>query len=259
MHHEVKGGIKPFFSCLAMAACLLLNSGCAPGQTGIAAEVSPKLDSLLLVLKDVQVKQDFMAKKLGFSLAADTLPREIPLEGSPFLGPEDAKVTLVEFTDLECPYCVKFQPVLDSLAARFPRDLRIVTKHFPLMMHSRAMPASAASIAADYQGRFHAYRKALAPHFRNLADSVLLSAAIQAGLDTARFRKDAVLEPEMKKLIGKDIALGNRLGVQGTPWIFIQGRPVTVRTLEELSEKVAAQIQGAKPVRMGYATGEAQP
>jgi protein-disulfide isomerase len=121
--------------------------------------------------------------------------------------------------------------------------VRVIFKHFPLSFHPQARPASAAAIAAGKQGKFFEFRYKVAPHFRDLKDSVYLAVAKDLGLDLVRFKKDMALTPEVSKLLDEDTELGRRVGVEGTPTIFINGRLAQERTFEYF-ERMIKQKKG---------------
>lgn len=213
--------------------CLGLFSGCvSPGVEGRLRAIEIRQDSILTILSSMREKTDFVATRVGWRPPADTSPKVIPIGGSFTRGPANAAVTLVEFSDLQCPYCAQLAPILDSVSKAFPNDVRLVFKHFPLSFHPQARAAAAASIAAGKQGKFFEFRFNAASHFRNLGDSLYLALARDLGLDMERFKKDMVLSSEVNKILQEDVELGRKVGVEGTPTIFVNGRLATDRSFE---------------------------
>ncbi len=100
----------------------------------------------------------------------------IPIEGDPARGPSNAKITLVEFSDFQCPYCAKAVVSLYSLMAKHPADIRLVFKQFPLDTHSQAALAAEAALAAHAQGKFWPMHDKLYANFRILSAEKILSA-----------------------------------------------------------------------------------
>src|ERR1700685_156943 len=88
-------------------------------------------------------------------------PVTIPVDGSPVRGPADARITLVEFSDFECPYCSAAVKQVDTLMAAYPKDVKLIYKQFPLSMHPHAQFAAEASLAAGGQGEFFGMEKGL--------------------------------------------------------------------------------------------------
>lgn len=147
----------------------------------------------------------------------------IPTAGSPFIGPSDARITLVEFSDFQCPYCVKAVPQLQAVLKAYPTQVKLVFKQFPLDIHSEAALAAAAALAAHKQGKFWPMHDSLFAERGNLSRTTILALVAGFGLDTKRFEAD-LDSPEIQKAIARDVEDGNRAGVQGTPTLFIDGQ-----------------------------------
>ena len=158
-------------------------------------------------------------------MEADNKVWDIPDEDSPVFGnTKNPKLTIVEFTEFQCPYCSRIAPTMQELNKKYPNEIKFVYKHFPLSFHSNAKAAAAASIAAQKQGKFWEFRYALAPHSRELGDSIYLAVAKEVGLNVEQFKKDMVLDSAMNARIDKDFQLGVKVGVQGTPNFYINGK-----------------------------------
>jgi glutaredoxin len=143
---------------------------------------------------------------------------ESPVRGSPM-----APVTIVEFSDFECPFCAAAHPVLERIVSESDGKVRLVFKQFPLDAHPNARAASRASVAAGRQGKFWDMHDRLFEHQNQLEPRQLEAHAEALGLDLERFRKDMESEATERR-IEEDRALGRRAGVRGTPSIFINGR-----------------------------------
>lgn len=150
---------------------------------------------------------------------------EVPLGDSPRLGPDDAPVTIVEFGDFECPFCVKGNRTVQAMKERYGDDIRIVYKHNPLSFHSRAFVAARASVAAHRQGKFWAFHDALYDQGAKIEKGTLDAVAKRAGLDMKKFQR-AMNDPALDEQIQADLELGAQLGVTGTPAFFVNGRPI---------------------------------
>jgi protein-disulfide isomerase len=150
-------------------------------------------------------------------------PVAIPTAGSPIRGPADAALTLVEFSDFQCPYCYLAAGKLDAVLKAYPGKIKLIFKQFPLDTHSQAALAAAAALAAHRQGKFWPMHDALFAHRRELSPPSVLALARDAGLDMNRFEAD-LNSAETRKVIAKDLDDGDRAGVEGTPSIFINGR-----------------------------------
>jgi protein-disulfide isomerase len=150
-------------------------------------------------------------------------PVTIPTAGSPVRGPADAAVTLVEFSDFQCPYCSVAVGKLNAVLEAYPGKVKLIFKEFPLDTHSHAAMAAQAAIAAHQQGRFWQMHDALFTHRRDLSAPVLVALGREIGLDMKRYAAD-FNSAETRKTILKDMDDGDRAGVEGTPSVFIDGR-----------------------------------
>lgn len=219
-------------SLLPMLPALLLFHCVSPGVDTRLNKLEAKQDSILKLLTTMREQGEFVAMKVGWRPPADTTPKVIPIGSSFSNGPENAVLTIVEFSDMQCPYCSQIAPILDSLSRSYPQDVRVIFKHFPLSFHPQARAAAAASLAAGKQGKFWQFRYRVAPEFRNLSDSVYLVVAKEIGLNLEQFKKDMVLTPEINKTLDADMELGRQIGVEGTPTIFVNGRLAQDRSFD---------------------------
>jgi len=148
---------------------------------------------------------------------------ETSTEGLPMLGSPMAPVTIVVFSDFECPYCARAHPILQEILREYEGQVRVFFRHFPLSGHPRAVPAARAAIAAGEQDRFWEMASLLYEHQRQLADEDLERYAAQLGLDLDRFRA-AMHAPATQARVERDKEEGRRLGVDATPTFFVNGR-----------------------------------
>lgn len=222
-------------SIAAMAICVAGLVACNQASAGGSFNQQAKIDSLEKKVAELESNMEavsyILEKRAGMSI--DDAKKEmeeankvwdIPEEDSPVYGAKNPKLTIVEFTEFQCPYCSRIAPTIKELMDKYPNDIRFVYKHFPLSFHPNARPAAAASIAALKQGKFWEFRYALAPHSRELGDSIYVEVAKQVGLNIEQFNKDRVLDDAMNARIDKDFQLGAKVGVQGTPNFYINGK-----------------------------------
>ena len=173
--------------------------------------------------------------------------QELPVLNSPARGPADAAVTLTVFSDFQCPYCARLGPFVDELMAKNPGKVRVVFKQFPLRMHNLAMPAALASLAAREQGKFWPMHDLLFNNFSQLSEEKIRALAQEAGLDLARFDRDRNTQ-KLRDEVQRDLALGQQAGVQGTPTVFLNGRPLKDRSplaVQALIDREVARGKGA--------------
>lgn len=161
----------------------------------------------------------------------------LPVDGSPVRGPGDARITIVEFSDFECPYCSIAAVEMRSIMSTYPKDIKLIYKQFPLSMHPRAPLAAAASLAANEQGKFWQMHDVLFKNFRQLTRENILGWAKDLGLDVGKFKTD-LDSTKFQAVIKKDTADGEAVGVYGTPAFFINGKhyngPVNLETLKPI-------------------------
>lgn len=140
-------------------------------------------------------------------------------------GPADALLTVVVFTDFECPFCARLQPTLEALRAAYPADVRVVLRHMPLSFHSRAQLVAEAAVAAAAQGALWAFHDRVFAEPEALTRKDLERHAQAIGLDMAAFRA-ALDDRRYLEAVAADAAAGKALGVRGTPTVFINGTPM---------------------------------
>ncbi len=147
----------------------------------------------------------------------------VDFAGHPSSGPADAPVTIVEFTDFQCPFCKRSEDTVKQIQQKYGDKIRLVHMDFPLSFHAHALDAAEAARCANAQGKFWPFRDALFANQGKLAPADLKATAKQLGLNTTQF--DTCFDSgKYKKEIEADLAQGTKLGVDGTPAFFIDGR-----------------------------------
>ncbi|MFO7177616.1 MAG: thioredoxin domain-containing protein [Pseudomonadota bacterium] len=170
--------------------------------------------------------------------------KNIDTSGSPEKGAKDARVTIVEWADFECPACNAARSVLDAVVARYPGEVKLVFKHFPLSNHPHAEKAARAAAAAQEQGKFWEMHAALFDNQEKLDDALIERLAGDIGLDVARFRKDRDSEAIADR-VARDRKQGEAVNLTSTPSIFINGRhfPPTSEFADDLDQWVRLEIE----------------
>jgi protein-disulfide isomerase len=167
------------------------------------------------------------------------------LEAAAYEGPSagnpGAPVTIIEFSDFECPFCRQAQPVLKRMMERWPGKVRLVFKHFPLEQHRHAMQAARVAVCASLQDRFWAVHDRIFAS-TELNQAVLREAVAGANLRIAEF-ESCIGSEEPDGHVRKDMLLGRTAGVAGTPAFFVNGELVPASSLESTVEKILGGAQ----------------
>ena len=150
-------------------------------------------------------------------------PVTINIQGDPVMGPETARITIVEFSDFQCPFCAAAVVQARILLEKYPNDVRLVFKQFPLDDHSQAFLAAQAAVAAHAQGKFWQMHDKLYDNYRSISPQNVLIWAKEIGLDMKRFVQE-VDSGKYKTEIENEMKQGEVAGVQGTPTFFFNGR-----------------------------------
>jgi protein-disulfide isomerase len=180
--------------------------------------------------------------KVEVALKAPRTDMPIPA-AAPLLGPNDAPVTIVQFTDYQCPFCHRAQATIDEVMSRYAGKVQLVHRDFPLDGHAQAFPAARAARCAGEQGKFWDYYRSLMTSPGAMEDADLRARAATLKLDRAAFgaclssdRNDAVIR--------ESVEAGTRAGVTGTPAYFINGRMITgARPFEAFQEIIEGELK----------------
>jgi len=148
---------------------------------------------------------------------------KVPVDKRPQHGPDDALVTIVAFSDFECPFCSRVNASIDEVKATYGDDVRVVFRQRPLSFHADARPAAKAALAAHRQGKFWEMHDRLFANQKALGKSALMAYAQELGLDTGMFEID-MEAADIEQMIKDDEALAGKVGVNGTPAFFVNGR-----------------------------------
>jgi len=163
-----------------------------------------------------------LREKAGVMVSLEAPTVDIAMDGSPLRGAAQAKVRIIEFADYECPYCVQVHPLLKKLGQEFDGKVALAFKDMPLPMHSQAAKAAEAAHCAGAQGKFWEMHDLLFENSKHLEVVQLKEYARTAKLDGDRFDK-CLDSGEQTAAVQKDFAEAQRLGLTGTPSIFING------------------------------------
>ncbi|HYS08669.1 MAG TPA: thioredoxin domain-containing protein [Myxococcales bacterium] len=151
--------------------------------------------------------------------------RNVEPGSGPFIGSKKPKVTIVEWSDFQCPYCARVEPTLKQILDTYKDDVRLVWRNEPLSFHPNAMPAAKAAMAVAKQGndKFWKMHALLFAHQTELSEAKYEEWAKKAGADVAQWRRDKE-SSEIADQIAKDNSYGQSVGADGTPSFFINGK-----------------------------------
>jgi protein-disulfide isomerase len=205
--------------------------------------IAPQIKSYLEGTKKQEVvRAEFERLKKQANVKID-LPEPsgatFDLAGRPMIGSPDAKVTIVAFSDFECPYCSQAAPKMHDIVKAYPKDVKLYFLHYPLSFHKAAMPAAVAAHCANQQGKFWEMHDKMFANQQGLTEDLFKSTAKELGLDESKFVA-CLGDAATKDFVNKDMEQGNTAGVEGTPSVFINGKhyPKGVPTVDAVKEYV---------------------
>ena len=166
----------------------------------------------------------------------------IALDGLPFKGPANAAVTIAVFDDYQWPYCARLEPFFQQVLDKYPNNVKLVVKNFPLPSHKFARKAATAALAANVQGKFWEFHTQLFKNYKVINDAKIQEIAKELGLDMEKFNKD-MQSPTIQSLIARDVSNGRQIGVRGTPTIYINGKALKVRSLPGIYQVIEAELK----------------
>jgi len=175
---------------------------------------------------------------------------DIPIEGFPSRGPQDAEIVIVEFSDYECPFCKRwydqtYQPLLEA----YPGKIRLVYRNLPLpeLNHANAVSAAEAALCAGDQQSFWEYHDKLFSDEYGLGEEAYLKYAADLGLDMGAF-EECMTNRSHQEFVEKDRQFSKEFGVTGTPTFFINGLAVVgAQPLEVFQQVIDKELAGEIP------------
>ncbi|HII14877.1 MAG TPA: DsbA family protein [Nanoarchaeota archaeon] len=217
------------------------GSACECPQTPYTLYALIGVLALLLVVSvftngfGLRATGDSVAEIAASGLAAGPL-------ADPSIGPADAKVTIVEYSDFECPFCQRAEETVKQVLDEYEGRVRLIYRNYPLKFHNNAQAAAEAGELANEQGKFWEMHDKMFENRLNLKESDLKKYAEEIGLDMGRF--NAGLESEKYKAeVDRDIGDGNKLGVDGVPAFFINGKPlIGAQPVEEFRKIIDEEL-----------------
>ena len=217
------------------------------GQT--LEKVKPNIVEYLKQEREEERRQAFLKElkeKHKTTIALRPPVVQVEAGGRPERGGAKAPVTIIEFSDYECPFCKRAEVVVDQVMKTYGDKVRLVFRDFPLPMHPQARPAAEAANCANAQGKFWPYHAKLFANQTALGEDKLKAYATELGLDATQF-EGCLAKGEFKAAIDKDVADGEKVGVSGTPAFFVNGRMLSgAQPFEKFKEVIDEEIAAAK-------------
>ncbi len=209
-------------------------------------QAGPDIERYLRQQKLAARRADFtkeLMDKAKVRVLLEPLRVQVPIAaGTPSRGPENAPVTFVEFSDFQCPYCKRAEPIVQGLLAEYKDNVRFVYCDYPLAMHQRAKPASLAARCAEDQKKYWEFHQNLMNVAGDLSDDDLKKRAGAVGLDAAAF--SACYDGKKHEAeVQSSFERGTELGVTGTPTFFVNGRMlVGARPVDEFRDVIDDEL-----------------
>jgi protein-disulfide isomerase len=233
-----------------LAVCLQKDPNCprSPAMAKLAVDLVKQGKGLTEIQAAIDAKQKEGAKPAAAPAAPEVPagPKKIELFAwNPRKGPKAAKVTIVEFSDFQCPFCSRVVPTIHQIEEQYGKDVAIIFKNQPLPFHDKAKGAAYAFLAAGRQGKAWEMHDKMFANNTALTPPDLEKYAKDLGLDVAKFTKD-VEDPKVKEEVDADSKQGTSVGASGTPAFFINGRNlVGAQPFEKFKEVIDDEIKKA--------------
>jgi protein-disulfide isomerase len=211
--------------------------------------VAGRLDRIEAVLEELRRSVEGLERGLKAAGGAaapmgldPAVVHAVEIGDSPVLGPADAAVTIVQFSDFECPFCASAVPIVERILYDYAGQVRWVFKHNPMPFHRRALPAHRAAVAAAAQGKFWEMHDRLFAAQERFDPASLEEHARALELDLDRFGADVASRDAVAE-VQRDAGQARSLGVQGVPTFLINGRLLAgAQPYEVFRERVEAEL-----------------
>lgn len=198
------------------------------------AQITPQIKERIMSYLQTTKKQDAITRYVSQLTKANpveiyfTKPKmqvNVEVGKAPVYGKSDAPVTIIEWSDFECPYCSRAAETVSEIKKKYGHKVKIAFKHFPLPMHKDAKPAAEASMCVNDQGsdKFWKFHDAAFKNQDKLDKDNLEKFAIQAGADKKQYQ-ECLASSKFKSFVEQDMNAGEKLGVRSTPTFFVNGQ-----------------------------------
>jgi protein-disulfide isomerase len=203
---------------MKLAECRVKDPSCGVSRKLSAAVVKETADG-----KDPAAVKAALERIANEPPAVLDDPVKISTAGAPVIGPANARITIVEFSDFQCPYCSKAVAEMKEVMRQMPKDVKLVFKQFPLDSHSDAEFAAEAALAAQAQGKFWEMHDLLYAGFPDVSRRRIMLYAANLKLDVPKFTAD-LTSHKYRARVRSEEQEGETAGVAGTPTFFFNGR-----------------------------------
>lgn len=230
------------------------------GMTPDQQEITKGMINEIVPLIKAGKTESEIIEKLQENEAKKITRYRVEVGDSPFKGPQDAKVTIIEFSDYQCPFSKRVQPTIEQILEKYPNDVRHVFKQHPLAFHKDAALASEAALAAGEQGMFWEMQGIIFENQKKLKEDDLVEYAKELGLDVEQF-KASLSDHRYKPQVEQEAQQAVKVGATGTPAFFVNGRFLSgAKPLEAFVEVIDEELSGKEiPSKWGKNVKEGQP
>jgi len=221
----------------------LLMTGCVDQKK--VDEIAETQKEILATLKKIEGKIGNVptaAAKPGRPAIDYNKVHNLPIGSSAIKGNKSASITIVEFSDFQCPYCARLQPTLTQVLNAYPKDVKLVFKDFPLSFHKQAKNAAKAARAAGEQGKYWEMHDLIFEKFSTVNEAMMKEFAGKLNLDMNKFNADFG-STKYDQLIQQDINMGRTAGVTGTPSLFLNGKRMQRRSVDDFKTAIDAILK----------------
>jgi protein-disulfide isomerase len=210
-------------------------------RAGVAQEMGRRaqMERYYTYVEELKTNSNFT-----LNLPYPEMPRiEISVrDDDPVRGPRDAAVTIIEFTEYQCPYCKHGAPTMDALVAKYDGAVRVITKDYPLSFHEHARSAAIAGHCAAEQASYNNFADLMFENQPNLARADLIAYATQLNLNTEQFTT-CLDNDRPASRVDENVALATSIGVEATPTYFVNGIMLSgALPIEEFSVLIDAEL-----------------
>jgi protein-disulfide isomerase len=218
------------------------------GQT--KEQIAPQIGAMLKSQKSGAIQADYMKglrQKYGVKVLLEPPRAQIAVDDDPSRGgPTSAPITIVEFSDFQCPFCSRAETVVDDVMKKYGDKVHLVYRDYPLSFHPNAETAAMGSECAEEQGKYWEMHKAMFANQSKLAASDLVETAGTIGIDKDKF-KACLDSGKYRAEVQKDFQDGMKAGVTGTPTFFINGIMIVgARGVDSFSDIIDRELSRSK-------------